>query len=127
MNGEGGFFTSYSSQNQSLSQLKVSKSGRYLVKENGDSFFWLGDTGWNLFIRLNREEAKKYLTDRHDKKFTVIQAHVLGWSITDENAYGYKPFVNNNFNTPNEDYWTHVDYIIQTAEDLGLYMGLLPA
>lgn len=28
---------------------------------DGEPFFWLGDTGWELFQRLNREEADLYL------------------------------------------------------------------
>ena len=40
-------------------------------------FFWLGDTGWELFHRLSREEADKYLKNRADKGFTVIQAVAL--------------------------------------------------
>ena len=37
------------------------------------AFFWLGDTAWELFHRLNREEADKYLKNRAEG-FTVIQA-----------------------------------------------------
>ena len=55
----------------------VSKDKHYLVKKDGKPFFWLGDTAWELFHRLNREEAKKYLQYRADKGFTVIQAVVL--------------------------------------------------
>lgn len=108
-------------------RLKVSSNARYLVKENGDPFFWLGDTAWQLFMKLNQEEAKKYLADRMNKKFTVIQSHLLGFSITDKNAYGVVAFKQNDFNQPNEDYWKHADYIIDNAESSGLYMALLPA
>jgi hypothetical protein len=34
----------------------------------------LGDTAWELFHRLKREEADKYLENRAEKGFTVIQA-----------------------------------------------------
>ena len=54
--------------------LKVSENGRYIVFENGKPFFDLGDTAWELFNRLNREEAELYLTNRAEKGFTVIQA-----------------------------------------------------
>jgi hypothetical protein len=30
-------------------QLRVSDNKRYLVKEDGTPFFWLGDTAWELF------------------------------------------------------------------------------
>ena len=58
-------------------KLKVSENKRFLIQENGKPFFYLGDTAWELFHRLNREEADKYLEDRAKKGFTVIQAVAL--------------------------------------------------
>ena len=40
-------------------QLKVSENQRFLVYADGKPFFWLGDTAWELFHRLNREEADR--------------------------------------------------------------------
>ena len=34
--------------------------GHYIVTEEGKPFFYLGDTAWELFHRLNREEADIY-------------------------------------------------------------------
>ena len=45
-------------------RLKVSENRRFLVYEDGRPFFYLGDTAWELFHRLNREEADRYLQDR---------------------------------------------------------------
>ena len=42
-------------------QLKVSKENRYLMNADGTPFFWLGDTGWLLPEKLNRDEAAYYL------------------------------------------------------------------
>ena len=44
-------------EDQTLPRLKVSENQRFLVKEDGKPFFYLGDTAWELFHRLNREEA----------------------------------------------------------------------
>jgi hypothetical protein len=63
-------------------QLSVSANKRFLVTKDGKPFFWLGDTAWELFHRLSREEADKYLKNRAEKGFTVIQAVALsrnGW------------------------------------------------
>lgn len=49
-----------------IQKLKISENGRYLVSEDGKPFFWLGDTGWLLFSKLNREEAEQYLQHRKD-------------------------------------------------------------
>ncbi|MEY4931572.1 MAG: hypothetical protein RI909_2296, partial [Bacteroidota bacterium] len=58
-------------------QLRVSKNQRFLETTDGKPFFWLGDTAWELFHRLSREEADLYLKNRADKGFTVIQAVAL--------------------------------------------------
>jgi Protein of unknown function (DUF4038) len=58
-------------------KLKVSPNGRYFVNQDGKPFFYLGDTCWLLFQRLNRDEVDEYLKDRAAKGFTVIQAYVI--------------------------------------------------
>src|SRR5262249_15505886 len=58
-------------------KLKVSANGRYFVDQDGKPFFYLGDTAWLLFQRLNRAEVEEYLKDRAGKGFTVIQAYVI--------------------------------------------------
>ncbi|MBA4056420.1 MAG: hypothetical protein C0490_17020, partial [Marivirga sp.] len=63
--------------NLTPAQLRVSSNQRFLQTADGKPFFWLGDTAWELFHRLSREEADKYLKNRADKGFTVIQAVVL--------------------------------------------------
>ncbi|MEM9833043.1 MAG: glycoside hydrolase family 140 protein [Bacteroidota bacterium] len=108
--------------------LKVSENQRYLTQEDGTPFFWLGDTAWELFHRLDREEATNYLRNRADKGFTVIQAVVLAEldGLHDPNPYGHTPLVDDDPAQPNEDYFTHVDFIVNKAEELGLYIGMLP-
>jgi len=108
--------------------LKVSDNKRFLVYEDGTPFFYLGDTAWELFHRLNREEAERYLKNRADKGFTVIQAVVLAElnGLVDPNPYGQLPLVNNDPAQPNEKYFEHVDWIVKKAKELGLFIGMLP-
>ncbi|MFQ4141355.1 glycoside hydrolase family 140 protein [Chlorogloeopsis sp. ULAP02] len=100
----------------------------YLFKEDGKPFFYLGDTAWELFHRLNREEALIYLHDRARKGFTVIQAVVLAElnGLKQPNPYGYLPLKNHDPTKPNEAYFQHIDYIVNKAEEMGLYIGMLP-
>ena len=112
----------------SSAQLRVSENQRYLQTADGKPFFWLGDTAWELFHRLTREEAEKYLKNRADKGFTVIQAVALAEldGLRDPNPYGEVPLENDDPTKPREAYFQHVDFIIRKAEQLGLHIGLLP-
>lgn len=109
----------------------VSPDGRYLQRENGNPFLYIGDTAWELFHRLSIDEADRYLTDRADKGFTVIQAVVLAEldGLTVPNANGDLPLVDPKPGapiTPNEPYFAHVDAIVRRANELGLVIGMLP-
>lgn len=108
--------------------LRVSENRRYLEYTDGTPFFYLGDTAWELFHRLNREEATKYLENRSDKGFTVIQAVVLSelGGLTVPNANGDLPLIDGDIQKPNPAYFQHVDFIVNKAEELGLFVGMLP-
>lgn len=100
---------------------------RYIVTEKGEPFFYLGDTAWELFHRLTRNEVEEYFKDRSDKGFTVIQAVVLPeFNMNEPNAEGYIPLYNNDPTQPNEDYFNFVDWVVDKAEEYGLYIGMLP-
>lgn len=109
-------------------KLIVSENKRFLVFEDGTPFFYLGDTGWELFHRLNKEETEKYLENRRAKGFTVIQAVALAEldGLNTPNAEGNKPLIDNDPLKPNEAYFAHVDWVIKKAEEKGIFIGLLP-
>jgi hypothetical protein len=109
-------------------RLKVSDNKRFLVHEDSRPFFYLGDTAWELFHCLTREEADLYLRTRAEQKFTVIQAVVLAEfdGLRMPNAYGHLPLRNDDPTQPVEEYFQHVDWITKRANDLGLWVGMLP-
>ncbi|HAV64946.1 MAG TPA: hypothetical protein DCY13_21565, partial [Verrucomicrobiales bacterium] len=115
-------------------QLEVAKNGRWLQYTDGKPFFYLGDTAWELFHRLTREEADRYLADRAAKGFTVIQAVALAEQdgLRVPNAYGHLPLLDLDPTKPDvkdgpaNDYWDHVDYIVNKAAEHGMFIGLLP-
>jgi hypothetical protein len=134
----GALFSCTSQQEtESVQLLKVSENGRYLATADNKPFFWLGDTGWLLFGKLNREEAETYLEDRKQKGFNVIQAMVLH-TVPAVNVYGDSAMINSDIarplvtegNSPEDeaayDYWDHVDFIIDKAAEKGIYMALVP-
>lgn len=112
----------------SIWDLQVSENKRYLIRRNGTPFFWLGDTAWELFHRLKREDADRYLDNRAQKKFTVIQAVALAEfdGLTVPNPYGELPLAGSDPAKPNAKYFEHVDWVINRAREKGLYVGLLP-
>ncbi|WP_158860726.1 apiosidase-like domain-containing protein [Lunatibacter salilacus] len=112
----------------SLPNLKISPDNRYLLTENGTPFFWLGDTAWELIHRLDKEESLHYLQDRADKGFNVVQAVILAEldGLTDPNALGDLPLIEQDPLKPNESYFTYVDFLVDEAAKRGIYMGLLP-
>lgn len=114
---------------QPLEDLKVQPAGRFLQTGSGKPFFYLGDTAWELFHRLNREDADVYLSDRAAKGFNAIQAVVLAEfdGINKGNAYGEKPLTDSIDPTKwNEAYFKHVDWIVAKAAEKGLYIAMLP-
>lgn len=110
-----------------LPDLKVADDRRHLATVDGKPFFLLGDTAWELFHRLTREEAELYLKNRADKGFNTILAVALAeYEFDQPNAYGELPLENNDPTKPRDAYFQHVDWIVNKAESLGLYTAMLP-
>ncbi len=114
--------------------LAVDANGRCFVDEAGRPFFYLGDTAWELFHRLTYEEALVYLDDRAARGFTVIQAVALAErdGLNTPTPDGWLPLIDRDPSQPDvrrgpvNDYWDHVEAIIEAANARGLIVGLLP-
>ncbi len=57
--------------------LQVSENKRYLTTADGQPYFLIGDTAWELFHRLTRSEAEQYLSTRAAQGYNMIQAVIL--------------------------------------------------
>jgi Protein of unknown function (DUF4038)/Putative collagen-binding domain of a collagenase len=117
--------------------LKISTNKRYFQTADGKPFFWLGDTGWLLFIKCKREDAIKYLDDRKSKGFNVIQVMLIHDVKLAVNVYGDSSIHKGDVSKPvvidehvvddlKYTYWDHVDFIVREAEKRGIYMALVP-
>ena len=107
-------------------KLQVSSNQRFLQFENGEPFFWMGETAWLMPERLNREEVSYYLKTCHEAGFNMVQIQVIN-GVPAYNAYG----------TPSHDkqgkllteipysYWNHMDYIIDMAAQNDIYIGMV--
>lgn len=106
--------------------LKISPNKRYLIDNGGKPFFINGDTGWKLFLKLNKREVIDYLQDRKNKRFTVIQTMLTGFK-GELNISGQAPFANpDNFETLNQTYFDHVEWVLKQADSLGLIVAIAP-
>jgi len=111
-----------------LQQLKVSANKRHLVTRDGKPFFWLGDTGWEFFHQLNKEDATAYIKKRAEQGFNVIQAVALAEldGLNSPNAYGNLPLIDGDLAKPNEKYFQYIDSLIDIAAGYRIYIALLP-
>lgn len=107
---------------------RVSDNRRFLLDQKDAPFFWLGDTAWELFHRLDRDETQYYLQKRAAQGFTVIQAVVFAEldGLRVPNRDGEVPLVDFDPTKPNQKYFAHVDWVLQRANELGLCIGVLP-
>jgi len=121
------FFIIFSSSLYSQ-DLVIGKDQRFITKKDKSPFFYLGDTAWELFHRLDQSEADMYLENRAAKGFNVIQAVVLAEldGIIVANPYGELPLIDQDPESPNLKYFEHVDYIVNKAGSLGMMIGMLP-
>src|SRR5688572_25483005 len=115
------------SQPAPLPQLKITADGRYFQTSDGKPFFWLGDTGWLLFVKLTREQTIQYLDTRKAQGYNVIQVMVLHDLKNAVNKYGDSALVqrdasapmvtqgSDTTNTDAYDFWDHVDFVIDAA------------
>lgn len=109
--------------------LRVSDNGLYLQHTDGTPFFWLGDTGWLLPQRLDRDEAQHYLEQTAREGFNVVQIQALN-GVPSFNRYGTMSHPDgwnlDAASKPGEyGYWEHMDHIVDTAERNGIYIGMV--
>lgn len=109
--------------------LQVSDNGNYLQHKDGTPFFWLGDTGWLLPERLDRDEAAYYLRRAADAGYNVVQVQTIN-GVPAMNCYGRFSHPDgwdfSKIDRPGEyGYWDHMDHIISTAERNGIYIGMV--
>ena len=123
--------------------LKPSANGRYVVDSNNVPFLIIGDAPHSILANLNNADAKTYLTNRGSNGFNALWIELLCDSYTKGRGtegspnYGHDVNGNNPFTrkltggyydltTPNPAYWSHVDYIVQTAATNELQCVLTP-
>ncbi len=108
--------------------IQVHPENRFLMTADGKPFFWMADTAWELFHRLDPDESKTYLDKRKEQGFNVVQAVVLAEldGINTPNANGDLPFNDLEKWEYNEAYFRHVDQVLDLALARDIHIALLP-
>ena len=111
-----------------LPRLSVHPSGHFLQKSDGQPFFWLADTAWQLVHDTTRSECSYYLHTRAIQGFTIIQTVVLSEfdGLNRPNEFGDRPLFENDPSRPNPSYFKRVAEIVDEASSRGLYVALVP-
>lgn len=98
-------------------RIEISTNSRYLRTADGQPFFWLADTAWELY-RLSPDELDVYFANRAAKGFNVIQGPFL---LTGSANYAGE---NNPDPTNLSGPWfDHVDMMVNKAAQHGLYIA----
>src|SRR5262245_26944467 len=106
-----------------MGPIRVSANGRYFVDQEGEPFFWLGDTQWELFRRFSLDEARAILETRKRQGLTIFQIMMTGVGEgTAGNLEGERPWIGNDPTTPNEAYFRHADAIVEIARQIGMVL-----
>ncbi|MFA6242183.1 MAG: DUF5060 domain-containing protein, partial [Candidatus Hydrogenedentales bacterium] len=73
--------------------LRVSDDGRFLVHTDGTPFLWIGDTCWAAPVHATTQEWKRYVDDRADKGYSVLQLSIApDWAL-EHAQLGVPPFL----------------------------------
>lgn len=96
-------------------KLKISDNNRFLVREDGSPFVWIGETNW-FFAKLPPNVIDSILSTRSSQGFTVMLVSCR------ENLYnGDNP---GKISSPNLSWWNYLDDYISKCEERGLYVGI---
>ncbi|KAF0192878.1 MAG: hypothetical protein FD165_648 [Gammaproteobacteria bacterium] len=128
---------------EALPRLAVSSNGHYLMQLDGSPaglpFFWQADTAWNLASVCEEDrdgdgtgDIEQYIQDRAAKGYNVVQGPIIintnSFSAPSLTADCYGNLALSNWTpgtvTLNEAYLRHIDYIVNTAREHGLYIAL---
>jgi hypothetical protein len=68
----------------------------FLRHADGTPFFWMGDTAWNGVLKARMEDWGRYLADRSEKHFNVIQFVTTQWLSAAGNADARLAYIGSN-------------------------------
>ncbi len=100
--------------------LRVAEDRIHFIQNDGEPFFWLADTVWNGPLLASREDWKKFLEDRSNKGFNVIQFVTTQWTAADGDAEGRTAFQGRQQIDVDPAFFQRLDERINAINDHGL-------
>ncbi len=118
--------TAGATSNAPLKEIRVHPSKRFLMYADGEPFFWLSDTQWEIVHKSTPTTATLVLDDRKAKGFNAVQICLLfHWAFQLPNeAGGVTAGSPGNWN---ETYFSHADYVIDQTIARGMHPVIFPA
>ncbi|MCB9150056.1 MAG: glycoside hydrolase family 140 protein [Caldilineaceae bacterium] len=115
-------------------KLAIDAQARYLVDQNNQPVLINGDTPWSLIGQVSKEDAELYLQDTAQRGFNSIVVTLVESHYVDKAPFNYDgddPYLEYQngapkFDTPNEAYFAHADWVIHKAGEYGLQVILAP-
>lgn len=108
---------------------KLRINDRAFITEDGNPFFYTACTAWELFHKLTFDEAERYLSNRAEKGFNVVQAVAvceLDGLHTPSYEGAHLPFKDLTRLVPNDAWFDHIRRVTELANRYGIYIALVP-
>lgn len=99
-----------------MQKLKIGNEHRFLTKEDGSPFVWIGETNW-FFAQLPPSTLDRILETRSAQGFTVMSVSCREDLYNGLGGPG-------SLRSPNEAWWSYLDRYIQKANENELYVAL---
>ena len=96
-------------------KLQIGPEKRFLVKEDGSPFVWIGETNW-FFAKLPPETIDKILDKRSSQGYTIIFVSCREKLYNGDST--------GSINNPNEKWWRYLDEYIAKCEKRSMYVGI---
>lgn len=89
-----------------------------------------GDAAWSTMAAALREDVLRYFDDNAAKGINAVIINLIEAYFAPDpprNRYGTEPFLTkDDFATPNEAYFVHVDWVLREADKRGITVLLVP-
>ncbi len=113
-----------------LGWLKVSDNKRHLTYANGDPFFYLGDTAWEMTHNAEWWQVRGYASQLRRKGYNVVQmctmSHLQVGGHGVDSWHSGDSFKDRDAFIPNPGYYAWMDSIITLMNDSGIAVALVP-